>query len=113
MACIVKERRNGRLAYRLFWDGYRSWEGTGLRATDKRRATMEAKAAVMCAGDSRGSLRLPPLVPEWEQGPALPPVRKCPVAVTSVPLPNVGCRLFGPANWHSLAVPDALHPSPA
>src|SRR5262245_7958382 len=46
MACIVKER-NGRLAYRLFWDGYRSWEGTGVRATDKRRAAMAAKAAVM------------------------------------------------------------------
>jgi integrase len=46
VACIVKER-NGRLAYRLFWNGYRSWEGTGVRATDKRRARMEAKAAVM------------------------------------------------------------------
>jgi integrase len=46
MACIVKER-NGRLAYRLFWDGYRSWEGTGVRATDKRRETMQKKAAVM------------------------------------------------------------------
>ena len=46
MACIVKER-NGRLAYRLFWNGYRSWEGTGVRSTDKRRARMEAKAAVM------------------------------------------------------------------
>jgi len=48
MACIVKERRDsGRLAYRLFWNGYRSWEGTGVRATDKRRARMQAKAAVM------------------------------------------------------------------
>ena len=47
MACIVKERKNGRLAYRLFWDGYRSWEGTGLRATDKRRDQMDKKAAVM------------------------------------------------------------------
>jgi integrase len=46
MACIVKER-NGRLAYRLFWNGYRSWEGTGVRATDKRRETMQKKAAVM------------------------------------------------------------------
>jgi integrase len=46
MACIVKER-NGRLAYRLFWDGYRSWEGTGVRATDKRRETMQKKADVM------------------------------------------------------------------
>src|SRR5262249_37244910 len=46
MACIVKER-NGRLAYRLFWGGYRSWEGTGVRATDKRRARMEARAAVI------------------------------------------------------------------
>lgn len=48
MACIVKER-NGRLAYRLFWDGHRSWEGTGVNATDRRRAQMEAKAAAMCA----------------------------------------------------------------
>src|SRR5262249_36919274 len=46
MGCIVKER-NGRLAYRLFWDGYRSWEGTGVCVTDKRRAAMTAKAAVM------------------------------------------------------------------
>jgi integrase len=46
MGCIVKER-NGRLAYRLFWDGYRSWEGTGVQATDRRREMMQKKAAVM------------------------------------------------------------------
>ena len=53
MACIVKER-DGRLAYRLFWEGYRSWEGTGLRATDRRRAQMEAKAAVMSQDMAEG-----------------------------------------------------------
>jgi integrase len=47
MACKVKQRRNGRLFYRLFWNGYTSWEGVRERATDKRRAKMEARAAVM------------------------------------------------------------------
>jgi integrase len=51
MACIVKQRSNGRLFFRLFWDGYRSWEGTGIRATDKGadkvRRKMENKAEVM------------------------------------------------------------------
>jgi integrase len=53
MACIVKER-DGRLAYRLFWDGYRSWEGTGVRTTDARRAAMERKAEVMSADMAEG-----------------------------------------------------------
>jgi integrase len=47
MGCKVKQRSNGRLAYRLFWNGYRSWEGTGVRATDKRRERMQQNADVM------------------------------------------------------------------
>lgn len=38
---------NGRLAYQLFWNGYPSCEGTGVRATDKRRERMEEKARSM------------------------------------------------------------------
>lgn len=48
MACHVRERPdNGRLAYQLFWNGYPSCEGTGVRATDKRRERMEEKARSM------------------------------------------------------------------
>jgi integrase len=46
MSCIVKSRR-GRLVYRLFWDGIRSQEGTGLRDTPVNRQRLQRKASVM------------------------------------------------------------------
>src|SRR5262249_19901725 len=47
MSCIVKRNRNGFLALRLFWNGMRSWEGTGLPDTAENRMLLEAAALVI------------------------------------------------------------------
>src|SRR5262249_51950413 len=47
MACKVKLNRHGFLAFRLYWDGIESWEGTGLKDTPKNRQRMEARAVLI------------------------------------------------------------------
>jgi integrase len=47
MSCHVKVNRHGYLAFRLYWQGRESWEGTALRDTPGNRAKMEARATVM------------------------------------------------------------------
>jgi integrase len=47
MACKVKVNRHGRLAFRLYWDGYQSWEGTDWRDTPKNRERAEARAVLI------------------------------------------------------------------
>src|SRR5262249_11361319 len=47
MACKVKVNRHGLLAFRLYWDGHESWEGTGLKDTPKHRQRMEARAVLI------------------------------------------------------------------
>jgi hypothetical protein len=47
MACKVKVNRHGLLAFRLYWDGRESWEGTGLKDTPKNRQRMEARAVLI------------------------------------------------------------------
>ena len=44
MACKVKVNRHGFLAFRLYWDGRESWEGTEWRDTPNNRAKAEGKA---------------------------------------------------------------------
>jgi hypothetical protein len=47
VGCIVKVNRHGFLALRLFWNGMRSWEGTGLADTPENRKLLEAAALVI------------------------------------------------------------------
>jgi integrase len=47
MACKVKVNRHGFLAFRLYWDGHESWEGTGLKDTAKNRQRMDARAVLI------------------------------------------------------------------
>src|SRR5215472_15444652 len=47
MACSVKVNRHGYLAFRLYWDGHESWEGTGLTDTPRNRKRVEARAELM------------------------------------------------------------------
>jgi integrase len=47
MACSVKINRHGRLAFRLYWSGIESWEGTGLKDTSKNRQRLEARAVLI------------------------------------------------------------------
>jgi hypothetical protein len=47
MACHVKTNRHDFLAFRLYWDGRESWEGTGLKESPKNRQRMEARAVLI------------------------------------------------------------------
>ncbi len=47
MACKVKTNRHGLLAFRLFWDGISSWEGTHLKDTPENRELVEAQAVLI------------------------------------------------------------------
>jgi hypothetical protein len=47
VGCIVKVNRHKFLALRLFWNGMRSWEGTGLPDTPENRRLLEAAALVI------------------------------------------------------------------
>src|SRR5258706_5645250 len=47
MACKVKVNQHGYLAFRLFWNGLRSWEGTDWKDTSKNRDRAEARALIM------------------------------------------------------------------
>ena len=55
MSCNVKVNRHGRLAFHLFWNGIRSWEGTGLKDTPENRALVEAKALLLTAEIKNGT----------------------------------------------------------
>jgi len=47
MACHVKVNRHGYLAFRLFWDGRDSWEGTQWKDTPKNRERATARAVLI------------------------------------------------------------------
>jgi integrase len=47
MGCTVKRNRHRFLALRVFWNGMRSWEGTGLPDTPENRKLLEAAALVI------------------------------------------------------------------
>ena len=47
VGCKVKVNRHGFLAFHLFWNKNRSWEGTGLRDTRDNRKLVEAKAVLI------------------------------------------------------------------
>src|SRR5688572_13584530 len=47
MACKIKVNRHGYLAFRLYWDGNESWEGTAWKDTPKNRMKAEARAVMI------------------------------------------------------------------
>src|SRR5713226_1799119 len=47
MSCRVKPNRHGYLAFRLYWNGMSSWEGTGLKDTPEDRKLLEAQAVLI------------------------------------------------------------------
>ena len=47
MACKIKVNRHGFLAFRLYWNGLKLWEGTRLKDTSKNRQRMEAWALLI------------------------------------------------------------------
>src|SRR5512132_1779204 len=55
MACSVKKNRHGNLAFRLYWNGIESWEGTGLKDNAKNRQRMEARAVLISEQMEKGT----------------------------------------------------------
>jgi len=55
MACKVKVNRHGYLAFRLYWNGIKSWEGTGLKDNSKTRQRVEARAVLISEEMERGT----------------------------------------------------------
>ena len=55
MACKVTCNRHGQLAFRLYWDGNKFWEGTSLKDTPKNRERMQARAVLISEEMERGS----------------------------------------------------------
>jgi len=47
MACKVKVNRHGFLAFRLYWNGTESWEGTGLKDIARNRKRVEARSELI------------------------------------------------------------------
>ena len=47
MSCKVKTNQHGFLAFRLYWNGRESWEGTGLKDSEKNRKRVEARAELI------------------------------------------------------------------
>src|SRR5688572_5773347 len=55
MACSVKVNRHGRLAFRLYWNGLESWEGTQWKDTRKNRERALARAVLMTEEIKQGT----------------------------------------------------------
>jgi integrase len=55
MACSVKKNRHGNLAFRLYWNGIESWEGTGLKDNAKNRQRMEARSVLISEEMEKGT----------------------------------------------------------
>jgi integrase len=47
MACKVKRNPHGNLAFKLRWNGIKSWEGTALKDTPENRALLQPRADVI------------------------------------------------------------------
>src|SRR5919108_6606816 len=47
MACKIKSSRQGKLAFKLRWNGIKSWEGTGLKDTPENRDRLQPLAQVI------------------------------------------------------------------
>jgi len=72
MGCIVKCNRHGFLALRLFWNGMRSWEGTGLLDTAENRKLLEAAALVITSEINNQTFDYLKHFPKGNKGPPVP-----------------------------------------
>jgi len=64
MACKVKVNRHGYLAFRLYWGGGQSWEGTRWRDTPKNRERAQARAVLISEEMKNGSFEYLKWFPE-------------------------------------------------
>ena len=73
MGCKVKVNRHGFLAFNLFWNKNRSWEGTGLRDTPENRKLVEAKAVLIGREIKKGTFEYLKWFPDGNRAEELQP----------------------------------------
>jgi integrase len=81
MACKVKTNRHGFLAFRLYWNGHESWEGTGLNDTPKNRERMEARAVIISEEMERGKFDYLKWFPEGNKAKQFKPTPTTPQTI--------------------------------
>jgi hypothetical protein len=88
MACKVKVNRHGYLAFRLYWDGLESWEGTDWKDTPKNRIRAEARAVLISEHMDKGTFDYLKCFPEGNRADQFKPkitqtVESTPITINS------------------------------
>ncbi len=79
MACKVKVSRHGYLAFRLYWDGRESWEGTQWKDTPRNRIKAEADALRISEQMEAGTFVYLKWFPEGNRADEFKPKKDAPV----------------------------------
>lgn len=88
MACKVKVNRHGYLAFRLYWDGNESWEGTAWKETPKNRMKAEARAVLISEHMENGAFDYLKWFPEGNRAEQFKPRASQPVESKPVTVKN-------------------------
>src|SRR5262249_62311879 len=72
MACKVKVNHHGYLAFRLYWNGIKAWEGTGLKDNSKNRQRVEARGVFIFEEMEGGGFGCIKLFPNGNKGHLFP-----------------------------------------
>jgi len=81
VGCKVKVNRHGFLAFSLFWNKNRSWEGTGLRDTRDNRKLVEAEAVLIGREIKSGTFDYLKWFPEGNRAEELKPKTTAPKTI--------------------------------
>ena len=81
MGCKVKVNQHGFLAFHLFWNKTRSWEGTGLRDTPENRQLVEAQAVLIGREIKKGTFDYLKWFPEGNRAKQFKPKEEPPKTI--------------------------------
>ncbi len=81
MACKVTRNRHGYLAFRLYWDDHKFWEGTRLKDTPRNRERMQARAVLISEQMERGRFDYLRWFPDGNKAEQFKPVPTTPQTV--------------------------------
>src|SRR3989338_7590220 len=79
MACKVKVNRHGYLAFRLYWNGRESWEGTRWKDTPRNRERAEARAVLITEEMEKRTFEYLRWFPEGNRADEFKPKKDAPV----------------------------------
>jgi integrase len=102
MACKVKVNRHGYLAFRLYWDGLESWEGTQWKDTPRNRERAQARAVLISEEMDKDSFDYLKWFPEGNRADEFRPKK----------LPHAGRQTVGEyyAGWIERKKPPFVRP---